>query len=110
QPDRLVDEAVSGVQEQTDIGATEAVDRLLRVTDEEETWIVHNDVLPPFRHGSGARSEEDGELDLDRVGVLELVDQQPGVATVKRRTCGLAVSQQLPREHQQVVELEPTLP
>ena len=77
-----------------DVGAAESVDRLLRVADDEQ---------PPGRRrgrasrppaaGRRARREPDGDLELDRVGVLELVEQHPRVRVVEvARTSGVVAS------------------
>ena len=55
------------------------------------------------------RGDEHGQLDLDRVGVLELVEQQPLVALAQRGAHAHTVrrvAQHRPGEHEQVVELE----
>ena len=65
-----------GVEVETDIGAPEPIDRLLRVTDEEEPPWVDVDLLPRWRILAGlAGSEQYRQLDLDGIGVLELVEQ-----------------------------------
>ncbi len=66
-------------QEGGDVGPTEAVDRLLRVADEEEPTGQRWEVAG---HGRCRRigGEERRDLDLDGVGVLELVEQEPAVA------------------------------
>ena len=56
---------------------------------------------------SGVGGDPHGQLELDGVGVLELVEQDPGVALVDRRGARGVVGEQLAGEHEQVVELQP---
>jgi hypothetical protein len=70
-------EEVLGGEVRRDVGAAEAVDRLLRVADNEQAALWNLDVAPVLRVGFGTACDPDGELDLDRVGVLELVEQEP---------------------------------
>ena len=54
-------------------------------------------------------AEQRGQLDLDRIGVLELVDQDALVALPQAgagRGAVLGIAQQRAREHEQVVEVE----
>ena len=97
--------------EHGDVGATEPVDRLLRVADHEQAPGLDLDVGPTRCVGLGGVEGRDahGELDLDRVGVLELVEQQPLVPLVEGGPHDgtlLRVAQHLPRQDEQVVELE----
>ena len=108
-------EAVSGVEEDGDVGPAEPVDRLLRVTHHEELPGVDGHLVPRQRSGLGAgglgRGDAHGELDLDRVRVLELVEQEPLVAVVEPladRGAVLMVRHERPGQHQQVVEGELT--
>ena len=62
--------------------------------------------------GGGAAGDAHRQLDLDRVGVLELVEQQPPVALLQPRPAPprrAAAAQQVAGQHQQVVELQPAL-
>ena len=54
------------------------------------------------RRGGDAHSQ----FQLDRVGVLELVEQEVGVAGVQRAAFPFVLAQQAAGEHEQVVELE----
>ena len=57
-----------------------------------------------------AAGQQDGQVDLDRVGVLELVQQQVAVTLAERgphRRAVIPVAQKLPGPHQQVVVFEP---
>ena len=63
------------------LGPAEPVDRLLRVADEEQPPGQGGVGLrSPPRRASGGGGEAHGDLELDRVGVLELVEQQVRVA------------------------------
>lgn len=65
--------------------------------------------MPVVGVGVRPTGDTDGQLDLDGVGVLELVQQQPLVVVVKVATRTGTGAQQLPSQYQQVVELEPAL-
>ena len=68
-----------------DVGPPEAVDRLLRVADDEQPAGQRPQRRRCRAAGwpSGVGGQADGDLELDRVGVLELVEQQPLVALVE---------------------------
>ncbi len=78
------------------VRAPEAVDRLLRVPHHEQ---------PARLQPAGAvAGERLGDVDLPRVGVLELVDQQGVVAAPHHRPRRRVVAQQVPRPQDQVGE------
>ena len=91
-----------------DVGAPEPVDRLLRITDDEQALRERSQLSPVgvVRRIVGPCREPHGDLELDRVGVLELVEQDPLVARVQPRSDVWSCREQPPREHQEVVELE----
>jgi hypothetical protein len=61
----------------TDIGAAEAIDRLLRIADDEELAGDRPCLLPAIRGGIiGSKQEQD--LNLQRIGVLGLVEKEMG--------------------------------
>ena len=99
-------------EERGDVGAPEAVDRLLGVADDEEAPGLDGDLVPRPRRGIGVgRREERGEIALDGVGVLELVEQEVRVALAQvaaHLPAVLGIAQHLACEHEEVVELEPT--
>ena len=106
------DQRVAGFEEHADVGAPESVDRLLRVTHEEQPAGLDGD-RPPVLLPSGriVGRDEHRELDLDRVGVLELVEEQPLVARRERSAHTgtlVGVAQHGAGEHEEVVELELT--
>ena len=102
-----VAERGSSRQEQPDVGSSEPVDRLLRVADEEQPPRFDLQLLPAIgllvgRH----RRDQRRELDLDRIGVLELVEQDVAVPLVEC-PANFGVPAQHPQcEDEQVVELE----
>jgi hypothetical protein len=84
QPHGRVPEHPAGAQEQVDVRAAEPVDGLLRVADEEQPSGIDGDFLPGLRGRVGvAGGDAHGQLDLDGVGVLELVEEQALVAVVQ---------------------------
>ena len=99
-----------GPEERGDVGAAEAVDRLLRVTDQEEPAGIDRELVPALASERRARpSEERSEVALDRVGVLELVEQQARVAGAQAAAhlpSVVGVAQHRTGQHEQVVELE----
>ena len=103
-------EPLGGPQEQRDVGPAEPVDRLLGVADEEQPAGLGRRPRPTgVGAGVGRGGDEDGQLDLDGVGVLELVDEEAPVAVVDGGPHGRAVggvAQHLAGHDQQVVELE----
>ena len=58
-----------------DVGAAEAVDRLLRIADQEEL-AGRRPHAPPVALGGIVGGEEEQQLGLQRIGVLELVDEE----------------------------------
>ena len=109
-PGRALGEPLLGREEGGDVGAPEAVDRLLRIADEEQPPGVDAHLRPrTIAVGGIVGAEQRGQLDLDRIGVLELVDQDAVVALPEprpgRRTV-LGIAQQRAGEHEQIVEVE----
>ncbi len=103
-------EPVAGSKEQFDVGASEPVDRLFRVADEEQAAVANRELGPRRRRVAlHRRRDQDRELDLNGVGVLELVEEDVGVALVQAIARVAARAQQISREHEEVVELEPAV-
>ena len=101
---------VAGLQEGGDVGAPEAVDGLLGVAHEEETARIGLQFRPSGTGSVGSvAAEQRSQLYLDRVGVLELVDEQALVALPQGgphfRAVGV-VAQQQAGPHQKVMEFE----
>ena len=97
-----------------DVGSPEAVDRLLGVTDDEQASRERLQP-PPGRCAAvgrglgrivGVGGETDGDLELDRVGVLEFVEKDPLVPGVKESADVGSIGEETSGEHEQVVELE----
>ena len=88
-----------------DVGPAEAVDRLLRVADEEEPSRLELRVAPAGR--VVARRQQHHDLRLQRVGVLELVDQQEAVAAPEVMPHARLLLEQVARVEQQVLERQP---
>ena len=105
-------EAFARGEERRDVGAPEPVDRLLGVAHEEQSPGVDGHVGPrPVAVGRIARPEQRGQLDLDRIGVLELVDEDTAVPVAEvcaRPRAVFRVAQQRACEHEQIVEIELT--
>ncbi|MEZ5262744.1 MAG: hypothetical protein R2755_13455 [Acidimicrobiales bacterium] len=100
-------EPVAGFEEQRDVGPAEPVDRLLGVTHEEQPARFDLQRRPARRAGIGHRGgHQHGQLDLQRIGVLELVEEEVAIAAVQRLPGGGAVTQHGAGQHQQVVELQ----
>ena len=67
-----------------DVGPPEPVDRLLRIADDEQRPGGHGSRPPSRAVAVAATGDADREFDLDRVGVLELVQQQYLVLALQR--------------------------
>ena len=116
QRDAVGADLVGGAQVLGDVGAAKTVDRLLGIADDEQ---AAGDRPEPSPGRSavvgcglvgivGVGSEAYGDLELDRIGVLELVEEHPLVSLVQEPTEVRPVGQQAPGENEQVVELEQT--
>ena len=107
--DDLAADPLLGLEVGGDVGAAEPVDGLLRISDHEQAALRHRHVGPAGRSAVRAGGDADGQLDLDRVGVLELIQQQPPVALLQVGADGCAVrgmGEQVTGEHEQVVEFQ----
>ncbi len=82
------------------VRAAEAVDRLLGVAYEEEASRFRS------RRG-GVQGEAPGDLDLDGVSVLELIDEQAIEPLANATACRRLVSEQVAHLEDKVVEDEP---
>ena len=88
-----------------DVGAPEAVDRLLRIADDEQ--LAGNGRDPPpvaFRRIVGGQQQQD--LRLQRIGVLELVDEDVREARLERPADARMRREQIARAQQQIDEIE----
>ena len=98
---------IGGGEVHGDVGAPEPVDRLLRVADDEQP--AGNRTQAADVVGGlvvRRRGEADGDLQLDRVGVLELVEEHAAVVVVQAGAHVGPRGEQAAGEHEQVVELE----
>src|ERR1019366_5585917 len=92
-----------------DVGAPEPVDRLLRVPDDEQRSLGDSDVFPVELSRASATRDPAGDLNLDGVGVLELVEEQPLVSALQGCPYLGIVPYQVSGQDEQVVELQPSL-
>ena len=88
-----------------DVGASEAVDRLLGIADEEEA-AGRRPCLAPVGLGRIVGGEQQQDLGLQRIGVLELIDEHPLEAALKAGADLRVVADQVARAEQQVEEVE----
>ncbi len=70
-----------------DVGAPESIDRLLGIANDEQParqWIEAGPVAAcrVLVFVAGVRCKSHRDLELDRIGVLELVEQDPTIATM----------------------------
>ena len=88
-----------------DVGAPEAIDRLLGVSDQEELAGPGRHLAPVTLIGI-ARRQQQQDLGLQRIGVLELVDEDARVALLRVAADAVMVVDQVPRLQQQIDEVE----
>ena len=89
----------------SDVGAAEAIDRLLRIADDEQLAGNGRDVLPA-RLVRIVRRQQQQQLGLQRIGVLELVDEDPREARLEVPPHVRVVAHQIARAQQQIEEVE----
>ena len=89
-----------------DVRSPEPVDRLLRVADDEHRTRARGDVVPAQRHVRLLRDPADAEreVDLQRIRVLELVEQERPETSRERLPNPVVVAEQVARDDQEVVE------
>ena len=89
-----------------DIGAAEAIDRLLGIADQEERpGRIRNRVQSAIAIGRFA-AQPPKDLGLQRIGILELIDEDMGEALAQRAPDIVMVAQQIARGEDQIVEVE----
>ena len=90
----------------TQVGAAKAVDGLFGVAHDEQPARSQGQRVPglPSRRCVAGGGQVEADFSLQRVGVLELVDEDMGVASLEVAAGVVVVPQQIPRPHQQVVE------
>ena len=87
------------------IGAPKAVDRLLRIADEKEPAGERPGVSPILlARIVGGKQQQN--LRLQRVGILELVDEDPLEAFLEARTYLTVAAHEIPCEEQQIEKVE----
>src|ERR1700730_4320629 len=65
-----------------DVGTSKPVNRLLRISDQKQ--LPRNRAgVPPVRGGRVIRREQQQDLHLERVGILELVDEKMRIALLQ---------------------------
>ena len=75
-PGASLDEHFAHASIDIDVRAPEAINRLLRIADDEELAGDGSDVLPARLVRIVSRQQQQ-QLGLQRIGVLELVDEDP---------------------------------
>src|SRR4029077_9431709 len=88
-----------------DIGAAEAVDRLLRITDQKQfAW--NGMRAPPVRSGRIVRCQQKQDFRLQWVGVLKLVDEEMGVAPLQVVSHGGVITDQIASPDEEIEKIE----
>src|SRR3954451_7790024 len=82
------------------VSAPEAVDRLFRVPDHEQRSGAQGTILPV--HRAIFRRDPEEDLRLDRIGVLEFVDENVTIAFPKRAPHIVMLAHQPPRLFEEV--------
>ena len=88
-----------------DVSAAETVDRLLGIADEEEAARTQ----PPFeprRIRSAVPAQTPKDFGLQRIGVLELIDQNARITPAEVLTHGFVAREQIAGVMKQIVEIK----
>ena len=88
-----------------DVGPPEAIDRLFRIADDEQLAGNRCDP-PPVAFGRIVGGQQQQDLGLQRVGVLELVDEDMREPRLERPADARVLRQQIAGAQQQVDEIE----
>ena len=98
QVDPSVGKPLQQVVIHADVGPPEPVDALLGIADEEQLSGDELDVTPVGRQWTigGCREIED-DLSLERIGVLELVDENPSIPLLGTAPDIAPISEQVAR-------------
>ena len=88
-----------------DVGPAKAVDRLLRVADDEELAGGGNHPAPVALGRVPSRQQQQ-DLGLERIGVLELVDEDARVALLRGGAHCIVAADQVSRPEQEVDEVK----
>ena len=89
---------------QRNVGTAKPVNRLFRITDQAQGTGTQGQRGPVLRSCAGNGREQKSELRLERVGVLELVDDDQVPAIAKRVAHRGMVANQVARADQQVLK------
>ena len=79
EPGAALDQLLADLSVDVHVGATEAIDRLLRIADQEQLAGHGIDMLPA-RLARVLRREEQEQLRLQRIGILKLVHEEAAEA------------------------------
>ena len=104
-PGRLAIDQVLDLVVHGDVGATEAVDRLLGIAHHEEL-ARSQDHVAPVRGQRLLLAEVEHDLCLQRVGVLELVDQEVAEPALQEAPRLEVLVQEVPQAPEEVAEVE----
>ena len=98
-------EPIADLAIDADVGAAEAVDRLLRIADDEQLARPRPGASP-VRLGVVVGGEQQQDLGLQRIGVLELVDEDVLEARLEAPADAGVVAHEIARAEQQIEEVE----
>ena len=99
-------EGVARLHIGADIGAAEAIDRLLGIADQEERARPDAEPGPVVVAIDRLAAKPPEDLGLQGIGVLELVDEDVGETLPERAADVVMVAQQIARGEDQIVEVE----
>ena len=98
-------ETVADLAVDADVGAPEAIDRLLGIADQEQRAGPRPDPAP-VGLGIVVGGEQQQDLGLQRIGVLELVHEDPLEAGLEAAPHLGVVADEIARAEQQIEEVE----
>jgi len=102
-------EPLAHVAINADIGAPEAVDRLLRIADDEEAARHRRDLAPVVLLRIRGREQQE-DLGLERIGILEFVDEDVRESRLETAADAGVAGDQVAGFQQQIEEVERTGP
>ena len=102
---RSADEPLADLAVDADVGAAEPVDRLLRIADDEQASGHRDDRAPVGLVGIGG-GEQQQDLRLQRIGVLELVDEDVREARLEAAADGRVAADEIARLEEQIEKVE----
>jgi hypothetical protein len=92
-----------------DIGSAKPVNRLLRISDHKQLSRSRARI-PPVGDGRIIRAEQQQDLDLQRVGILELVNEKMRVAPLQLVPDRGVIADEIASLDQKIEEIEPPDP